>query len=417
MFALFSLSSFVLWLISFPMAGFLLKDFDLLPYFLAGHIGGFVSILFLRANFYNLAPVFLSVTMLLTASFTYLDLKPITMFFIGFFSSYFAVLVGHFLTESPKKRDLLGLVLGNVGVSALYFLPVKDYYKFLIISFLPSINFYRKPITFSFKTIEKRIYLRFLLSIFVLYITGGLMYKNIMEIYSIQAFVFGIEVFFYAFAVLLAYFMLMKNTKEEHLLVSAVISYALAYSLMHFEHKMFLNIMMYLIQFGFGFADAYLLYTLINLRNPLLVFPVGFSTVCVSIMCGYYLGKLISHPDFLIAVGNIILVSFSLYTFYVAKTEKVIKEKMPKITQKVGAKEFIESLCVDLQKYDKRLSRREIEVMSLMLEGKSNEEIAKILGISISSVREYSRRALEKIDKDREELSHAYMEWLKGKSL
>lgn len=50
----------------------------------------------------------------------------------------------------------------------------------------------------------------------------------------------------------------------------------------------------------------------------------------------------------------------------------------------------------------------------LLLEGLSNEEIGQYLGISTSSVREYLRRATEKLSIGREELVSMYEEWKKN---
>ncbi|MFN3263680.1 MAG: sigma factor-like helix-turn-helix DNA-binding protein [Aquificaceae bacterium] len=62
----------------------------------------------------------------------------------------------------------------------------------------------------------------------------------------------------------------------------------------------------------------------------------------------------------------------------------------------------------------KRRFLREREVVLLLLEGLSNEEIGQYLGISTSSVREYLRRATEKLSIGREELVSMYEEWKKN---
>ncbi|WP_448587749.1 response regulator transcription factor [Thermocrinis sp.] len=58
----------------------------------------------------------------------------------------------------------------------------------------------------------------------------------------------------------------------------------------------------------------------------------------------------------------------------------------------------------------KKLSKREEEVLTLFLLEKSYRDIAEELNISVSSVREYINRALSKLSMDKEELKKLYKE-------
>lgn len=423
MFGFVSLVGFVLWLISFPMAGFLLKDLDLLPYFLTGHMVGFGLIYYYNYVFYRLAFPFVGVSSLLTFFFYFFPFKGLLMFLLGFFSSFLAVLVGYILSENVRVWSLLGLALGNVGVLLLMLSPFQDMYKMFLISLLPLVSLY-KPINLFMSDVDKQgVSLQFLVGIFLLYITGGLMYRGIMSYYSEKAYFLGIEVVFYAIAVAIAYFVISKGLKEDYLLHIAVLCFAFSFSLMHIQMAVSLNLVMFLMQMAFGFTDTYLLYSLMKIRNPLKAFPVGFGTVCLAILSGYLLAKLSLHISFLLMVGNLALIAYVLYKLYAVKPaqeERVEQEVQNELQEEPINQEekhsspeleFLQEMlhCMDADR--KRLSTKELEVLTHILKGKSYKEIAEEMFISVSSVRQHCRRAMEKLNMAREGLEESYKKW------
>lgn len=372
MLPIISLSLFVFWLVSFPMGGPLLHDIGYFPFFLLGHISGFFLIASIKGFFLRTFPFFIPATAILTAFFPVSDqtLRPLLMLLIGFLSSSLAVYVGVILTNSVQKKDILGLGIGNIAMVFLSNIPVRENYKFLILSIAPVLSLTKKSFEISSENIPLSLWLRFLPGVFILYLTGGLMYGVLMEAYRKEALLYGIEVIFYASAVFLCVILL--KDWDENLLILSVVSFALGYFLMHTGNGLGLNLAMYAVQIGFGFADVFLLYTLIKLRNPIKAFPVGFGVVCSAILVGYFLFKIMEDTRSLIALGNLILVGFSVYLVHANRANRRGLEEVSQKSEDVHAIEniphtqksaspegFLQELCRKRQAYKKTLSKRE----------------------------------------------------------
>lgn len=430
MIILIILGAFVFWIVSFPMGGPLLDNLDLLPYFLLGHIAGFALNLFTKAIFPKVYPFLVIATGVLTVFYptTEQELKPLVMSLIGFSSSYLAVLVGVILTENFKELGILGLSFGNLAMLLLLHAPLHQDYKFLILGLMPSLSFIGKPnFVHNEQAVNKSTWIRLLPRFFLLYLTGGLMYGVLMKVYHREAFLLGMEVVFYAFAVFACFLLLINRVSEELLITLSMLAFALSFFLMHFENKITLNLSMYGIQIGFGFADAFVLYSLVRLRNPLTAFPVGFGVICLAILTGYFVFKNLGNTEYVIALGNLLLVSIAVYLVYTKKSRseetpmsqeasqvEITEQSETEYAQKTP-ENFLKELCESRAPYKKELSRREKEVLVLLLKGLIYHDISQALGISVSAVREYARRALEKLGLRKEELVNMYEEWKKNK--
>ncbi|WP_448587750.1 hypothetical protein [Thermocrinis sp.] len=308
------LSAFVFWLISFPMAGFLLSDPILLPYFLIGHITGLFTIYLLPHLFKIAYPYFLALTSLLTFLLPFTGFAEIKITFIGFFSAFFAVIAGVSLKSAGTQLTFLGLALGNLSALVLKFMPVSDNTKFLVLSvvvLLPSIN-YRTSLNYPPLLRDK--FLLYILSLlFLMYLIGGLMYGGFVRLLEESSDLPWIKLAFYVISVLASYFILIRKLPEELILLLSIISFVFSFTIMHLDIKPAMYMGIYLLELGFGFLDFYLLLVLYKKENPIQAFALGFSIVCLAILMGYFVAFFGSVKDLLLAVGNLILLSVLIY--------------------------------------------------------------------------------------------------------
>ncbi|MDW8066619.1 MAG: LuxR C-terminal-related transcriptional regulator, partial [Aquificaceae bacterium] len=168
-------------------------------------------------------------------------------------------------------------------------------------------------------------------------------------------------------------------------------------------------------------------YSLVRLRNPLTAFPVGFGVICLAILTGYFVFKNMGNTKYVIALGNLLLVSIAVYLVYTKKSRseetpmsqeasqvEITEQSETEYAQKTP-ENFLKELCESRAPYKKELSKREKGVLVLLLKGLIYHDISQALGISVSAVREYARRALEKLGLRKEELLNMYEEWKKNK--
>lgn len=407
------LSLFVLWLVSFPMVGFLLGKTELLPYFLIPHTAGLTGWFFARQYLLRLAPVFTGMSAVLTAVYPHMTWKELTLVSLGFFSSATAVYVGYIL-QLGGRVGFLGLAFGNLFALLLSLLPADKALKHILISLGLLVLLY-----FTGKEVKQeepdRAYYKLLPFFFTFYAVGGIMYKAVMELYMQGAYFYGVEVSFYILAVILS-FALVGRFGERPLVILSSLTLSLAFLLLQVSGQHYLNAGMFLLQSGFGFADFLLLYTLYSAREPLRAYPLGFSAVCAGIIAGYYASLFKPYAEVFTGLGNLAILLSLLYYFSLRKKsgKQTLRpsEPSPAPQVRITPEAFLEELQKDLPETKKRLSKRELEVLSLLLEGCSYESASERTGLSSSSVREYTRRGLEKLGISKEELCNSYSRWL-----
>ncbi|QWK19830.1 MAG: helix-turn-helix transcriptional regulator [Hydrogenobacter thermophilus] len=412
---LVALSGFVLWLVSFPMAGFLLGSANFLPYFLLPHIVGFVLWFFVGERLLSLANVFTAVAALLTAVYPYVDSKELVMSAIGFFSSATAVLVGYRL-QLGAVWAFLGLAVGNLLSFALSLAPFEGGVKYLVVSLGLLVLLLPLEEKVNAQKVEREFY-RLLPFFFFFYLVGGVMYKGFMEFYGNVAYLSGVEVLFYVLGVLLSYALLKRYTQQA-LISLASVFLVISLPLFHMGGDVFLNAGMFSLQLGFGFADFFLILSLYSLRNPLRAYPLGFFAVCAGILTGYFVSLARYYGDFFIVFSYLALFLSVLYYFSQGgKAGEKVKESDPQKPEvRKTPKDFLRELEESIPDNKKKLSGRELEVLSMLLEGCSYEVVSERMGITTSSVREYARRGLEKLELSKEELCALYSKNFSPKS-
>lgn len=103
---------------------------------------------------------------------------------------------------------------------------------------------------------------------------------------------------------------------------------------------------------------------------------------------------LILYHSFEIYAGAIALIFTALGIWLALKLSK------PKIETKVIEKEVFASTFIfnEAKSQELRLSKREIEVLQLMADGLSNQEIADRLFVSLNTIKTHSSRLFEKLE-------------------
>ncbi|WP_180764087.1 sigma-70 family RNA polymerase sigma factor [Hydrogenobacter hydrogenophilus] len=406
----FALGGFVLWLVSFPMAGFLLDRVQLMPYFLLAHIVGLLTCFLLDRKILLFAIPLTAVVALFTAVYPYVGSKEYLLILIGFMSAFTATYTGFLISSQGSINSFFGLALGNVGSLFISFFPVEKTFKYLLSAVsLVAVMYSPKQVPQADKSLHS-LY-RMLPYFLVFYATGGLMYKGVLEFYAQVSYLHGLEVIFYAMGVLVSYKLLSLLGEKALVAVSAFLN-ATAYALLQMGGVHLLNLSMFLLQAGFGFADFLLLFTLYNIKDTIRAFSLGFATVCVGIVLGYYAGMLKDYAEFFTGLGSLMLVASLVYYFSTEKVPKEVSERLPQEPsdqEEVSAEKFLNHLQNSLHK---KLSPREFEVLLHLLEGCDYENISQKMGLSTSSVREYTRRALLKLEMDRESLISMYKDWM-----
>ncbi len=405
MIAFLFITSFVFWLISFPMGGFLLKHEYGILLFLITHIPSLLifGLLVPYSYFDKMANFSIGLTSILTATYPFLDNKDLVIAALGISSSFLSIKTGVALKIYNNPLSLTGVAVGNLLSFFLSSVDINENYKYLIISIFISL------VLINIKTVisnNMRVNLRKyeLTFIFLLYLTGGVMYGSLMPVYSEFAWLNHSEVIFYSLAVCLGVCAYKYKLFSEKIWVSFIILFiGLSFALMHVLNPISINISMYFIQSGFGLADIYLLYILLGAGNPQKAFGLGYSTVCTAILLGALAGISGINMNIVVGVANIALILIAIYYALYGSGRGI---GAPAVREQVkNVKDILKVLEDKGDNLSANLSPREREVVIMYSKGKSVHEISEILGISVSSVREYLRRACVKLDIDLNALS------------
>jgi len=428
LYSLFLLSFFVFWLVSFPMAGFLLDDSNLLPYFLTGHIIGLFLIHVYPYIFKTAYLYFIALTSFLTFLFPFIERTTLIISFIGFFSAFLAVATGVSLRSANTQLVFLGLAFGNLSALALELIPISKNIKFLVLSLVILLPLVNHGTSLNYPpSIKDRNFIYILSFLFLTYLIGGLMYGGFMDLLNENSDFSGVGLLPYTLSVIASYLIVRRKLPEELLPLLSIISFAFSFTVMHLDARFVIHLGIYLLELGFGFLDFYLLLVLYKKENPIQTFSLGFIVVCFAILIGYFLSSFSAVKSLLLFLGNLILLSVLIYVI-VSNFQRVkvktytfgsdemqyveSSETNKELRKRELCREFVVELNRNIPEYKKKLSKREEEVLILFLLEKSYREIAEELDISVSSTREYINRALNKLSMDKEQLKKLYKESL-----
>ncbi len=132
-------------------------------------------------------------------------------------------------------------------------------------------------------------------------------------------------------------------------------------------------------------------------RNRIILFYGLFLALMLFLLKWLELRFIIIDRAFEIYIGSIALI-FTLLGIWLA-----LKFSKPKVNTVVVEKEIYRSSASNFKVNEEELnklglSKRELEVLQLMAEGLSNQEIGERLFLSLSTVKTHTSRLFEKLD-------------------
>lgn len=404
---------FVFWLISFPMNGFLMPggESGMLPWFVLANAAVFlVAPRFLRlVDFDLLTRIGAVSTVAMTIAFQIAPRsRPALLVAMGISAPLVLMRIVAGLRRSPDPvfSAGLGIAIGNFLVFALSRAPLGNPVKFFILAallLLPAC--FRGKIPDRPEAPLRRRLNRYLPVIFTYYLVGGLLYSVLMPRYDRIAFSAGIELLFYVGGAIVA-IGVVKRVRDHVLALGSGLG-ILSLSLMLPGEAACMNLSMYAMQASFGFVDLYMLALILDCGAAPEVAGAAFGVQCLAIAAGETLVRSVGQmPLFAIATGNVIMAAavLGLYFTHTRENAAAVGEPggeapsgNPPSPDAVPPPETLESRLLGYyDPHQKRLSGKEIQVLSAILDGRTYREAGEALGISESSVKTYMRRIYEK---------------------
>lgn len=131
-------------------------------------------------------------------------------------------------------------------------------------------------------------------------------------------------------------------------------------------------------------------------NKQFLLYAAALAAICLLLKWMEYRFLIVDHA-FDIYMG-VIAVIFTLLGIWIAlklarpKVEQVIVEKTVFITEQQ------QTVANEAEREKLKLSRRELEVLQLMAEGLSNQEISERLFVSLNTVKTHTSKVFEKME-------------------
>jgi DNA-binding CsgD family transcriptional regulator len=401
-------SCYVFWLISFPMKGPLKPDEGEwgLVYFLLPH----TVALFLAARglteitfaFWSRVAVVITVflTLLFPASSPY---APIFLGLLGLAGAPVAIRAVGFLkgATNPALATGLGLAAGNFLVFLGGFVSLLSEGNLVVVSLA--------LLPLMFPPLEKTVpppnlpgsWKKPLPLIFVFYIVGGIYYGFLAPRYDLVAIVPGAELFFYLLAALLGIYLVGKN--RELPLVAGIMLGAFSFALFAGSKPLLVNLSVFAGQASFALVDLYLILTLISRGGTIRIIGSGLGVMCLAILAGKVASLYALPAAELLVMGGKVALIVAVLVLYLTGDRSLSTPTGPE--KVVGAtdtfameeRDLLEKLSRMEKPFQKRISPKEREVLTLIVQGKTYREAGEILGVSESSVKTYMTRIYEKL--------------------
>ena len=381
------------WLLSFALEGYLLESSkgSIGLYFILPHsltlllIGVFPKLIDNKS-----VKVGVFITSLLTILYPYLvkvfNVMPL-MVLIGISSAFVLLFIIDVISqgERPLLVSALGLVLGNLIL--VFFSLLSVFFglrKEVLLLFLGACLFFF--LSFLFKTKisflsgknNKNYSLKFPIILFFLYFLLGNSYLYYVEKFS-PLFFLGLDNLIYIAAVVLGY--LLFKGEINRLFMASLISLAFLTPVLKFVSFKSLGIIP--IQISAGFADLLSLSLVVKERN-ISYSAIVFGLILAGMSLGIPIRSSLDLQDFLSTYGTPI---FALMFFILSSLGALKEEKVDTLDFK------LKRLGIPKEVF----SKRELEVLEKIFEGKKQEQIAKELKISVSTVKTYTGRIYKKL--------------------
>lgn len=401
-----ALAAYVVWLLAFPMDGFLAAPAGIasaLLWFLGPQALALLSAgLWLPGS--RVAALSMPAAALAaaaTAAFPWMpSLGPILLAMAAIASAPVALRVGMLLRHSPRPSHSAGwgLVSGNILLAALLVMPILEGFKAFVLAagvalpaFLALPPRADGPREAPESRHRLRHYLPFLLTF---HVVSGLFYDRLLPAYGAVSGLPGVELGFYAMAVLCAVYPLQGDV--DGALALGIPLELLALLLFREGSGPLLHASMFTMQASAGFMDAFVLFVLLAHPRPVRAFGLGLAAVCSGIAGGKALSLLAggSAASFTVlgsAALNVAVLSLYFAHRPAARRPRPEAPGAPPALGPPAPRPF----CVS-PGLRARLSAMEEAVLQRVLAGVTFRQVAAELHISESSVKTYMRRVYEK---------------------
>ncbi|MBW4054908.1 MAG: helix-turn-helix transcriptional regulator [Proteobacteria bacterium] len=399
LFPILRFALFILWLIAFPMNGFLLGtaslEHPLLYFVIPDAIALFAVRYLVTSRFFPvIANTSIVIIIAATALFPFSGTWKLPLFIImGIAGAGFLTkTIGDMnLLKNPPLAGAMSMAGGNLALLILMELPLEPSAMHILLAALLFVPLFSPtPCCVQMDMARFAWYLPFL---FVYNLVSGLMYGALMDVYARQAYVNGIEVIFYVGAAFAGAWLVRKG--KDLLLVLGILGGMLSFSIFNIKGAFAVNLSMFAFQGAAGFVDIFILVLLLSRADCMMVAGPVFGTVCLGIAGGYVMSGITGGvASSVVGAANLFLtIAVFIFVFLAKKwqsggEEQAVPAELP-LTQAIS----IISLPPTLQK---RLSDREMAVLDCVLNRKTFRETAKTLSLSESSVKTYMKRIYEK---------------------
>lgn len=399
LFPILRFALFILWLLAFPMNGFLLGTAGLEHPFLYFVIPEAIALFAIRylagsrffpaiANFSIV--IIIAATALFPFSGTWRLPLLIIMGIAG--AGFLAKTIGNMnKLKNPPLAGAISMAGGNLALLVLMKLPLEPSTMHILLAALLLVPLFSP--TPRCEQREMAHFAWYLPFLFIYNLVSGLMYGALMDAYSQQAYVNGIELVFYAGTAFAGVWLVHKG--KDLLLVLGILGGMLSFSIFNMSGAFAVNLSMFAFQGAAGFVDIFILVLLLSRADCMMVAGPVFGTVCLGIAGGYVMsGATGGIASTVVGAANLFLTTAVLVLVFLAKKwqtggeEQTVPAELP-LTQTLPTISLPPSL-------QKRLSGREIAVLDCVLRCKTFRETAKALSLSESSVKTYMKRIYEK---------------------
>ena len=226
----------------------------------------------------------------------------------------------------------------------------------------------------------------YLVFVFIFQIVSGLMYASLFPAYDVHAFYPGLELPFYMLAAVVAVMVYQRN--RDLLLAGALIMAMAAFALLQIGGDTAVNISMFAMQTAVGCIDMFLLALLLTSKRSVATFGYGLAALCGGIAAGQFFKLGLNPTSTLLGLTGGLVLNIAALSLFLRRQHQ---EHSHLVT---SAEITLPALPAE---FFGLLSKREMNVLALVLEGKNYREAARELAISESSIKTYMKRICDKI--------------------
>lgn len=388
---------YVAWLAAFPMAGPLLGEADLMPWFLLPHVLGLLAVALWAGatSFRLLMPPAVTLTAFGTLVFTLSEgtASQFVLLLVGAASAPLSVRMGLLLkgAQRPVLAAALGLAGGSVIAAAFAAAPIGHDLK-LVIAGCALLAFTAAPGTSGdlMKGPTQGLF-SYLPFIFFFQVVSGLMYGKLYPDYAAHGTFAGVEIGFYMAGALGA-FWLLRIRRDLSLLAGVFIAMLGLAAWQLLPVPLGVNLGTFSLLLAAGIIDLFLLAHVLSFTNQLKAYGYGVGVLCAGIVVGHWLAQMYPGVGDVIALFGLVLLNLAVMVLYLTQSLTTGVRQ-----NGFGAGPLETATLIGLpDSLARRFLEQERLVLEQVLHDKTYREVADALSISESSVKTYMQRIYRK---------------------